>query len=405
MITLALLAVLSVQSSGEWTETRFHRVHLRNGNFVDGHLIDNQPEYVTLKIKTGELEIARDLLYKVEFVTIRSYAEKPADIPAPAPPAAVADPAPPVAAATVTAGPLQRRAEELLVRARHVPAERKDHVLRELVGLGTEGALTLVAILEKLGDEDLRLAGRVLRDVRSPALKEPLKALLQSSSSMVRAEAVATLAALGVESDRLSDPSPAVRVAALEAAATFKSRTAFERAAALCSDPHPELRRQAVRTSFILAREHELGPALADALARVLGGGAGTDARVEILDALGRLRNAAVWSAAAEELKREAPEVRVAAARCLGELRTTEASSAMSDAIANETSTDVKVALAEAAGKLGDAELVPELIARLADADPRVVRASADALSRITRQNHGTNRARWQDYWARVQGR
>ena len=49
--------------------------------------------------------------------------------------------------------------------------------------------------------------------------------------------------------------------------------------------------------------------------------------------------------------------------------------------------------------------VVPDLIARLSDADSRVVRASADALSRITRQNHGVSRARWEAYWAKVQGR
>ncbi|HEX7896404.1 MAG TPA: HEAT repeat domain-containing protein, partial [Planctomycetota bacterium] len=310
-----------------------------------------------------------------------------------------------VVVAETPAGPAQRKAEEILSRARHAPADRKNDVLRELVGLGPDGALALVSILEKLNDDDLRFAGRALREIRSPALKEPVKALLGSSSPLIRAEAVATLAALGVESDHLADPSPAVRAAALEAAAIFKSRAAFERAVAMCADPHPELRRQAVRTSFLLAREHELGQALAEALARVLGGEAPPAARVEVLDALGRLRNAGAWAAAAEELKSESPDVRAAAARCLGELRTAEATEAMAEAIATETVSEVKVALAEAAGRLGDGELVPDLIARLSDPDPKVVRAAADALSRITRQNHGVSRARWEAYWAKVQGR
>jgi hypothetical protein len=71
-VILALL--LALQDQG-WTETRFHRVHLRNGNFVDGHLLANEPEAVTLRVKTGELEISRDLVLKVEHMRIRSFEE------------------------------------------------------------------------------------------------------------------------------------------------------------------------------------------------------------------------------------------------------------------------------------------------------------------------------------------
>ncbi|HEX7901407.1 MAG TPA: hypothetical protein VF950_26850, partial [Planctomycetota bacterium] len=84
--TLALLTALAAQQTSEvWTEIRFHRVHLRNGNFVDGTLVANEQESVTLRVKTGDIEITRDLIDKVEYVKMRSYKEKPADVPPPTP--------------------------------------------------------------------------------------------------------------------------------------------------------------------------------------------------------------------------------------------------------------------------------------------------------------------------------
>src|SRR5262245_25732182 len=59
------------QDSSDATELRFHRVHLINGNFIDGQLIKDSPQQVLLQIKAGEMAIRRDLIDRVEFVKMR----------------------------------------------------------------------------------------------------------------------------------------------------------------------------------------------------------------------------------------------------------------------------------------------------------------------------------------------
>ena len=403
MIFAALVALSTLAPAQDgFRETRFHRVHLRNGNFVDGDLLRNEPEAVTLKVSTGELEIARDLVDRVEYVKMRSYREKPVAVAVPPAPKAVAAAPPVPAPKAVVNSPARRRAEDLLRTARHAPDERRQEIVRDLAALGGE---TLLGLLESLDDAGVRLAGRALRETRAMQLRAPLLDFLHSSNPVVRAEAVSTLATLGHETDLLGDPHPAVRSAALWSAELFKSRASFERAAALCADPSPEVRRQAVRTSFLLAREHELGEPLAQALAAALRGEAVDAARIEILEAVGRLQNAGVWPAVAEELKRSSADVRSAAARCLGELRAPDAAASMAEALLAETAGPVKVALAEAAGRLKSAELIDALRPRLGDPDPKVVRATADALLRISGQNHGVDPVRWSAWWSKVQGR
>jgi HEAT repeat protein len=404
---IAILALLALQADVKadgWTETRFHRVHLRNGNFVDGDLLRNDAETVTIKVRTGDLEVSRDLVERVELVRMRSYAEKPTDV-APPPavkPAPEGSPPAPALALPAPTGPVQQRAGEIVSSVRHVPADRRDDALRELVGLGPEGALALILMIETLDDDAVRFAGRALREVRSPLLREPLVTLLKSVRPLVRAEAVSSLALLGLEVDLTWDSSPLVRTASLWAAEVFKSRAAFPRAAALCADPSPDVRRQAIRAVFLIAREHALADQLRDGLVEALRGEAVPAARVEILDALARLRNASAWTAAADELRRDAVEVRIAAARCLAELRSPDSISSLAEALASEVAGPAKVALAEAAGRLRQPMLVEPLIARLSDPDPKVVRASADALAAITGQNHGSDPSRWTAYWEKA---
>ncbi|HEX7899117.1 MAG TPA: HEAT repeat domain-containing protein [Planctomycetota bacterium] len=71
----ALLALQLVAAAQEatWIETRFHRVHLRNGNFIDGQLVRQTPKLVTLDMRpSGEFSVRRDMIQRVEFVTMRS---------------------------------------------------------------------------------------------------------------------------------------------------------------------------------------------------------------------------------------------------------------------------------------------------------------------------------------------
>ncbi len=65
----------SPKQETEWNEILFHRIHLKNGNLIDGQLLKDTPEGVTLKLKIGEMTIRRDQVDRVEFVKIRSIKE------------------------------------------------------------------------------------------------------------------------------------------------------------------------------------------------------------------------------------------------------------------------------------------------------------------------------------------
>jgi HEAT repeat protein len=87
---LALQLVATAQDKNPtWVETRFHRVHLRNGNFIDGQLVRQNSKIVVLNLKSGEFGVGRDMVQRVEFITMRLLSE-PAIVMAPQPAAVAA---------------------------------------------------------------------------------------------------------------------------------------------------------------------------------------------------------------------------------------------------------------------------------------------------------------------------
>ena len=82
MSSLALLFLLHLAPVQEDTVT-FQRVHLRNGNFIDGTLLDQTEKHVVLEFKFGTITFKRIDIDKIEHITMRSLEEKAPEVPKP----------------------------------------------------------------------------------------------------------------------------------------------------------------------------------------------------------------------------------------------------------------------------------------------------------------------------------
>jgi len=61
------------QDVAAYTWTTFHRVHLRNGNYLEGGLVGRTETSVTLRQPWGEIIVRNDQIDRIEFVKIKSY--------------------------------------------------------------------------------------------------------------------------------------------------------------------------------------------------------------------------------------------------------------------------------------------------------------------------------------------
>src|SRR5688572_16477160 len=75
LMTVGIAGLATAQQDPGYTYTIFHRVHLRNGNCIDGDLVGKTDLQVTLKLSVGEIHIRRTQIDRIEFVKMKSYNE------------------------------------------------------------------------------------------------------------------------------------------------------------------------------------------------------------------------------------------------------------------------------------------------------------------------------------------
>jgi HEAT repeat protein len=77
VLVLPGAALLAQDNRDQFQTIRFHRVHLRNGNVIDGNLLSLTDDMATLKLPSGEMSIKRGMIEKIEYIKMRSLLERP----------------------------------------------------------------------------------------------------------------------------------------------------------------------------------------------------------------------------------------------------------------------------------------------------------------------------------------
>jgi HEAT repeat protein len=204
-LSLATALGASGAQESKWVEVRFHRVYLRNGNFIDGNLVGDTERQVVLKLKVGEMVLRRDQVDHVEFVKIRSLEELPQVV---RPPAKITP------AHKIAAKPIGERKNSLLVLSRSVPeslCRRADELIgrwsenqvgdlaRDLQSLGSDVGPYLCALIEQRRNSvPVAVVCGALGLLGDPDAIPSLAKLMTSEFPEERAAMVAALAAIGV---------------------------------------------------------------------------------------------------------------------------------------------------------------------------------------------------------------
>jgi hypothetical protein len=197
----------------KFEEIRFHRVHLRNGNFIDGNLLRDTDNEVTIQIRIGEIVLRRELVDRIEIVKIRKISEptktvakrepRPEPLPETDRPGPVpATPIRELKTSVVTANvpeAVSRKIDTLLgMESFAVSGEDRKALVGKIVALGREGVPYLNALLQqKAGEVPVDIIGQALGEIRDPSSVDPLLGCLQNQNYLIREQAVKALAALG----------------------------------------------------------------------------------------------------------------------------------------------------------------------------------------------------------------
>lgn len=403
-ILMAVATPLWAQQDG-FSESRFHRIHLRNGNFIDGTVISDKPGEIVLLLKTGEMIIRRDLIEKVELVKMRSWNEKPTILETPKNkvPGTPAGTAPPVNILTPDA--VRKQIDKMIARVKSNPNE-KEFPADELKETGDEGLAYLAtkAANADLGLQNAIMAALVNQKERGPKTMQVLEGFLGGSIPSLRGLALTVLTIDAGEAalakyvrPALKDPDAGVKIIAISALSAIEDKAWFDDVAESFGDPNKDVRSRALTLCKRLSDKNGLQEKLLAALVAQLRNSDET-VRATMVSTIGTLNIAAAWNTVSPMLGDQDATVRASAAQTLQNLGVAESAPEIVAAIKRENDHWARVALANAAARLRIADAVEPLIPWLGAPDPDVQTAVEGALRTITGENLGRDQDKWKAY-------
>jgi len=407
---LAASAALLVGSAGlawgqdvQWVETRFHRVHLRNGNFIDGKMEANTEKEVTLLIGPGEFSIRKDQVDRIELVKMRSLREKPRQV------------------ATSLAAPSRWKTSKPLPQIDAIVREKVDHNLAQFVNASAPlrdqltrdlshrpgTAAYLVSQLERVQDDALPYVGRAIWDLKEEDALPYVLDCLDSDRAGVVAQALILSSRWGGETALshvrrfLSDSRPLVRMAAIDALKQAGDLSSLPEIAELLRSENDQVRATAINACLDLGRKYNrmetIAEAMRDALARARGKALG-----DLLEACGRSRHPALVDGLIEALRDGDVAIRQRAAAGLVLNGSPLAARVVAQRLTLEESVEVRIQLVRGAAAMKSIDAIDPLIYLLRDSDADLVHECARALNLITRQNYGDSYKKWSSWWELV---
>lgn len=409
---LILFALVAPSAFQETLKT--HRVHLTNGNVIDGILVESTSERIGIHIDKGTVWI--------DFVRIRAierlsspYVDPPPQpvhdpIPVPAP-----DPPQPPPASLLPEEDRQSLESFLAVLDKAKPVEQR-RMASKAAELGVPAGGYLAARLEALDPTGQSWVFDVLARIQHKDLMPVVRGLFSSRHEFVRARAVGLIDAredagtLPRIVELANDPAPSVRLAAFTALDTLGDRHTLALIAGGVADRDPQARARAAETCFRLAERYgqrrdlvrrwsdfsrplpDESKILVAAYFGRLGPPPGVPRDHPDFDVPRSVERLIRW------LGDRSPEVRRACAGSLAVLEAREAVPDLLEALERELDPATQAAFALAFERLGDRRAVRPLVAMLRSPDEAVKASAAAALRKITGQPFGTNARAWEEF-------
>lgn len=413
MSTLAFLMTCLMPSLQDgWRDS--HRVHLRNGNFLDGRLELISDKDILFRWGPGVLMRIKliDIRGDVEEIKIRAMNSEPRRIairdtlPTKDP---ATDEAPPVRDPKKPGSSIDQFFTSLLAR----PDVTFEILAKEVKSLGIDGARAIVAELPHMDQKRTDLAFVSLDQMRDLQIDREIRGLLESKRADIRARAVNLLAnrnsdeSLRAVVGLIKDPSPAVRTAVLMALPNFNDPMVLDSISNLAIDPDPQVRARAIQSAEGLSAKVGTDNDLAYLFLSRLGRGS-SGATAEIAMSLSRLADRAGEGFPVDELRDRLtgmlsdrdPAARGAAAYALSSRKLGGTSGdAIFDAFEREREPKVIVHMIDSLARLRFSRANEALIEKLRDDNKDVKAAAQRALERITGNTEsGSDYDQWKEW-------
>jgi HEAT repeat protein len=416
---LGLLACLAPRAAAQdvvWIETQFHRVHLRNGNFIDGKIILVNDREIHLEVIPGQMTFRRDMVDRIELMKMRSLGEPPKlDPPLKKPGVRPKDggEALPGASIRSRAGGLEApaldqssklRVEAILGRLRIANPDQKDDLVAELARLGPSAAPYLASQMGSVDDESCQRLTQALIKLKEPSALPYLVDALGDDRAYVRIQALLVIGDTGtMESaapvrSMLGDPQEAVRASAIMALHHLGDADSLPEILACLESKDASVRIAAINAALELARKNGRMDRAAEEMRKALDNSSGK-ATLDFISAIGRTGRSDQWTSISRYLRDVDPKTRATAAAAMVALAAPASEELVLGRLAQEDDKRTRVQLAAAVSALKAMKAIEPLIGWLQSEDPDIGTAAEMALRVLTGQKFGVDYAKWSQWW------
>jgi HEAT repeat protein len=387
-----------------------HRVYLRNGNVIEGQLVQLGDQEVQIDIAGGRVSIRRAQVDRVEMVTVQTrgatFSTEQLPRRANAKPEAPSDEP---AAQTTADIPgvddvLKGKVSRILWQLKTGVAVRKGELMKELVLLSSPGHAYLASLLESSDEDTSTWIGSALSEVKDGETLPYLIRALGAKRPTARVQALLVIAELGQKDSArrvrplLSDEAAKVRATAIAVLRQLEDLHSLDGVLDLLKDPDSLVRIAAINAALEMGRKHNRMESVSGALIGALSFSDG-EASKDLISAMGRTGRKELWSQLVAPLRGGDPVVRALAAAALASLASPESIDTLVNRLALEDDKRVRPELAAAARALGSFKSVEPFLNWLRSNDPEIVSIAAISLRTITRQEFGSDPERWRLWW------
>jgi HEAT repeat protein len=413
LILLALSLFCQSFQDSDTNDLRFTRVHLRNGNFIDGQLVKDTATEVLLRLKAGEMVIRRDQIDRVELVKMKSINSAAIFRPDPKQTEAQASPAGEPnrkAIETNTPEQIKKRVDMILFKFKNTPGtDDKEIPIGEIAALGEEAVVYLASRVPAFDLKTQDAIAIALINLKpTPKVVAVLEAYLAHENPSVRSVAMNVLCVSGGEAARLNylrpllrDADSRVRMTAVSLLGSSTDVTWFDAVQDLAIDKDREVRSRALRLLKNLSDKH----ALSEKLATLLAGNtsnADPEIRMESAAMIGSLGQKENWIHLTRPLTDPEAKVRAAAAQSLLNLAAPDSAEEVVRAVEREQDRWVRIYLGGLVQRLKLKKAIEPIIAWFGDSDADVKKVAEGVLQQLSGESFGQDRDKWEAWWARV---
>ncbi|MHC4607100.1 MAG: HEAT repeat domain-containing protein [Planctomycetota bacterium] len=436
-ILVVLTLLCGIAAAQDPDETTYDRVYLRNGNFLDGKIVQETEEHWVLQVANGTLRLKKEMVDRIERITVREEGEepeqreeeeKPPGTEKP-PEGGTEEPGGGTGEGTEEGGlrdPFTKptnlddvnsdkvkldekrvaKIKDILARLESADANDQHDIMKELTKVGGSSASYLADIIDRLNEDLAVWVGEALILANKPECCRILRAKLDGKKPEIRIIVARVLAILNDKASlpkmislARSDKDPNVRVAAVSAIGKLGEPENLKDLFSRMDDETEDVRRAASTAFLELAQRREAQQEATDLLLVELRGARGGQ-KAQVIRMLGNLKCREAIQDIHDLIWSTDSEVKAAAITALGKLGASDAVRDLMDLTSREKDNTIVIQICTALQRIGDRKAVRSLIDLMEERSDKGVRAAcARALQTLTGEKFGPDPDEWRQWY------